>query len=70
MTKVNSFDDLNKNRHFVLNRLQMLHKLHTTYLEINVLDLRQAKSVEYGVFNKHIFCTHYTFIQCCDCKVN
>ena len=32
ITKVNSLDDLNKNRHFLLNRLRILHKLYTHYI--------------------------------------
>ena len=41
-TKVNYFDDLKKNRRFLLNRLRMLHKLftHATYLDNNEPDSR------------------------------
>ena len=47
-TKVDSFDDLNKNR-YLKNRLRKLLYSYTTHLDIYVLELRQAKSVEGGV---------------------
>ena len=47
-TKVNYFDDLNKNMHFLFNRLRILHRLFTHF--INEPDSRSAKSGEDGVF--------------------
>ena len=48
MTKVNSFNDLNINRHlkYLIYCRYYLNYSHTTYLDINEPDLRWAKSVE------------------------
>ena len=50
MSKVNSFDDLNRNYHFVIkSTVYITLTNHTAYLDINELNLRWAKSVEDAV---------------------
>ena len=67
MTKVNSFYDLNKNRHFLLNRLRALLKL-VTHLDISELDSRWAEPFEEAALNK--MCILFIYPKMADMNIN
>ena len=67
MTKANFFYDLNKNRHFLSNRLCTLLKL-VTHLVISELDSRWAEPFEEAALNK--LCILLIYQKMADMNIN